>query len=186
MSKQWPDKPKRRSPMDSGNNRKPNSCCPMVAAVRSVKCGRFRLARRYAAMSVRLIAARARPRSGDSMRSKIALVLAMIAVAVGALVGALPAQAQPFCGSGYICAYDDTSGTALMFKLYWTSWAQSVCYNLGRYGGRISYIVNDSSHNFVISKRTDCSGTTAPIYAYRYGPMNQDWNNQGWSTYRVD
>jgi hypothetical protein len=30
----------------------------MAAAVRSVKAGKFRLARRYAAMSVRLIAAR--------------------------------------------------------------------------------------------------------------------------------
>jgi hypothetical protein len=55
MTKQWPDKPKRRSPMDSGNNRKGNSCCPMVAAVKSVKRGKFRLARRYAAMSARLI-----------------------------------------------------------------------------------------------------------------------------------
>lgn len=34
------------------------SCCPMVAAVKSVKRGRFRLAKRYAAMSVRLLAAR--------------------------------------------------------------------------------------------------------------------------------
>lgn len=33
-------------------------CCPMVEAVVSVKRGNFRLARRYAAMSVRLIAAR--------------------------------------------------------------------------------------------------------------------------------
>lgn len=33
-------------------------CCPMVAAVRSVRHGRYRLARRYAAMSVRLIAER--------------------------------------------------------------------------------------------------------------------------------
>lgn len=32
--------------------------CPMGAAVRSVKRGQFRLARRYAAMSIRLIAAR--------------------------------------------------------------------------------------------------------------------------------
>lgn len=55
MSKQWPDKPKRRSPMDSGNNSKDSSCCPMVAAVQSVKRGKFRLARRYAAMSVRLL-----------------------------------------------------------------------------------------------------------------------------------
>lgn len=32
------------------------SCCPMVAAVRSVRQGRYRLARRYAVMSVRLLA----------------------------------------------------------------------------------------------------------------------------------
>lgn len=34
------------------------NCCPMVAAVRSVKRGKYRLAGRYARMSVRLIAAR--------------------------------------------------------------------------------------------------------------------------------
>ena len=41
-----------------GGGGKKNSCCPMVAAVRSVKQGKFKLARRYAGMSVRLIAAR--------------------------------------------------------------------------------------------------------------------------------
>lgn len=34
------------------------SCCPMVAAVRSVRRGKFRLARRYAAWSARLLVAR--------------------------------------------------------------------------------------------------------------------------------
>jgi hypothetical protein len=55
MGIQWEEKPKRRSPMDSGNNRKDDSCCPMVAAVKSVKRGKFRLARRYAVMSIRLM-----------------------------------------------------------------------------------------------------------------------------------
>lgn len=44
-----------------GGNKPPKKkfCdCPMRAAVVSVKKGKFRLARRYAAMSVRLIAAR--------------------------------------------------------------------------------------------------------------------------------
>jgi hypothetical protein len=39
--------------------RKGGGCCPMAAAVRSAKRGQFRLARRYAVMSVRLIAAKA-------------------------------------------------------------------------------------------------------------------------------
>jgi hypothetical protein len=37
---------------------KGGGCCPMAAAVRSARRGRFRLARRYAALSVRLVAAR--------------------------------------------------------------------------------------------------------------------------------
>lgn len=37
-----------------GSNTK--DCCPMVAAVRSLGRGKFRLARRYAGMSVRLLA----------------------------------------------------------------------------------------------------------------------------------
>lgn len=39
----------------------PDHCCPMVAALVSVKQGKFRLARRYARMSVRLLAARWSP-----------------------------------------------------------------------------------------------------------------------------
>jgi hypothetical protein len=35
-----------------------DACCPMVAALRSARRGKFRLARRYATWSVRLIAAR--------------------------------------------------------------------------------------------------------------------------------
>lgn len=55
MGNDWRDPPKRpRSPADTRGE----SCCPMVAAVKSVKRGRFRLARRYAAMSLRLLAAR--------------------------------------------------------------------------------------------------------------------------------
>lgn len=42
----------------SGGGGKKKDCCPMVAAVRSAKQGKFKLAKRYAAMSVRLIAAR--------------------------------------------------------------------------------------------------------------------------------
>jgi hypothetical protein len=43
---------------NTGGTRHDGGCCPMVAAVRSVKRGKFRLARRYAAMSMRLIVAR--------------------------------------------------------------------------------------------------------------------------------
>ena len=47
-----------RKPSQLPKSGKSGDCCPMVAAVRSVRRGRFRLARRYAVMSVRLIAAR--------------------------------------------------------------------------------------------------------------------------------
>lgn len=44
----------------SGGHKPPKKegCCPMVAAVKSVKQGKYKLARRYAAMSVRLMSAR--------------------------------------------------------------------------------------------------------------------------------
>lgn len=45
-------------PGGGGSKPPEKKCCPMVAAVVSVKQGKFKLARRYAAMSVRLIAAR--------------------------------------------------------------------------------------------------------------------------------
>ena len=48
----------RRTVRRGGTPGKPppkKDCCPMVAAVRSVKHGKFRLAHRYARMSVRLI-----------------------------------------------------------------------------------------------------------------------------------
>jgi len=51
--------PRVRRASEVGGSATPTGCqCPMGAAVRSARRGRFRLARRYAAMSVRLIAAR--------------------------------------------------------------------------------------------------------------------------------
>lgn len=43
-----------------GQSAKPptKQCCPMNAAVRSARRGKFRLARRYAGLAVRLMAAR--------------------------------------------------------------------------------------------------------------------------------
>jgi hypothetical protein len=48
----------RRRKIKTGTGKKKKGCCSMVAAVKSVKRGKYRLARRYAAMSVRLIVAR--------------------------------------------------------------------------------------------------------------------------------
>jgi hypothetical protein len=48
----------RRIPARKIAKAKKKGCCSMVAAVRSVKRGQFRLAGRYVRMSVRLIAAR--------------------------------------------------------------------------------------------------------------------------------
>jgi len=45
-----------KTPSQAGSNTE--ACCPMVAAVRSVKRGKFRLAARYARMSGRLVLAR--------------------------------------------------------------------------------------------------------------------------------
>lgn len=47
-----------RRPSEVGNSVNGQGCCPMVAAVRSVRRGKFRLARRYAVMSVRLMVVR--------------------------------------------------------------------------------------------------------------------------------
>jgi hypothetical protein len=49
-----------RKPLYPGRHdgKSTDDCCPMAAAVRSVKRGKFRLARRYAAMSVRLLVGR--------------------------------------------------------------------------------------------------------------------------------
>jgi hypothetical protein len=69
VPKQWGKKPVNpqkvkpnhgRKPVNPGriDGRNPDACCPMVAAVQSVKRGKFRLARRYAAWSLRLITAR--------------------------------------------------------------------------------------------------------------------------------
>jgi hypothetical protein len=54
------DKSRRISPkkIKKARRQSDRKCCPMVEAVHSVKRGKFKLARRYAAMSVRLIAAR--------------------------------------------------------------------------------------------------------------------------------
>lgn len=69
MARMWPDPKPAGGPLPRGNHgRKPppppphrsreGGCCAMAAAGRAARRGRFRLARRYAVMSVRLIAAR--------------------------------------------------------------------------------------------------------------------------------
>lgn len=52
--------PRGKTQHRGGGGGKPpkKECCPMVAAVQSVKRGKFRLAYRYALMSIGLIAAR--------------------------------------------------------------------------------------------------------------------------------
>lgn len=120
-----------------------------------------------------------------SLYARLALAAALIASGLLVATGT-PALARPVCGTNYICAYDDLGGTSLLFKLVYTSWAQSVCYPMGRYDNRISYIVNDSGHNLVVSDNDSCSGTTAPVYAYTYGPMDSFWNNRISASFRVD
>lgn len=46
-------------PTGGGGKPPKKSCCPMVEAGRSIKRGKFKLAGRYAAMSIRLLVARA-------------------------------------------------------------------------------------------------------------------------------
>lgn len=69
MGRMWPDPSPAGGPLPRGNHgRKPKAppphtsrgggCCAMAAAGRAVRRGRFRLARRYAVMSVRLVVAR--------------------------------------------------------------------------------------------------------------------------------
>ena len=49
---------RRASELPSSRQGKKKGCCAMAAAGRAARRGRWRLARRYAAMSVRLVAAR--------------------------------------------------------------------------------------------------------------------------------
>lgn len=56
-SSNWMNPPKRRrSPMDSGNNRNDKSCCYGAAAINSIKRGKYRLAYRYTGLMVRRLA----------------------------------------------------------------------------------------------------------------------------------
>lgn len=120
------------------------------------------------------------------MKKIYALLVSLLMVGAGFMLASTPAYAHPFCGSGYICGYDDLSGTSLMFKKYWTDWAQSICYGMSSYDNRVSYLVNDSAHDLIVSTGYSCSGTTATIYANSFGPMNSTWNNSISSWYRVD
>jgi hypothetical protein len=113
------------------------------------------------------------------------LTVSLLFVGAGMLI-AQPAQAKPSCGSGYICIYDDLGGTSLMAKKYWTDWTQSICYGMSSYDNRVSYVVNDSAHDIIVSTGYSCSGTTGVWYANNYGPMNATWNNTVSSWYRVN
>jgi hypothetical protein len=114
------------------------------------------------------------------------LLASLLAVAGFTVVSTTAAQAHPACGFGYICFFDGQDGTSLIAKEPWTDWSANMCYTMGGGNNRISYIVNDSGHDFIVSTIYDCSGTTAKIYAYSYGPMTGVWNNSISSIYRID
>lgn len=61
-SDRWMNPPrKRRSPMDSGNNRNDKSCCFGAAAVKSAKRRQWRLACRYSRLMIVTLARRVVP-----------------------------------------------------------------------------------------------------------------------------
>ena len=80
MTRTWPDPTPRPRKMPKANHgKKPpappprqgrNECCPMVAAAKSARQGRFRLACRYAGLAARMIGRRVNDACGlDFLRA---------------------------------------------------------------------------------------------------------------------
>lgn len=119
-------------------------------------------------------------------RYALSALFVSLLLAFGVTVAPNAAQARPSCGYNSICFYDGHDGTSLIAKEPWTDWSANLCYTMGGGNDRISYIVNDSGHDFIVSTGYDCGGTTGKIYAYSYGPMNAPFNNSISSIYRID
>jgi len=109
----------------------------------------------------------------------LAVVLSLVIGSATAAHAESPKQSAqmrvPFCSSGYICIYQDTQGTSLIAKKYWTDWQANYCYGMSSLYGRVGYVVNNSPYTIVVYLNDSCSGTYSDLWAYSYGPMDNTW-----------
>lgn len=176
---------------------KKKGCCPMVAAVNSVRGGRFRLAARYGRMSVRLIAGRfSLDDWRDRMKRKIALFLAAFAVMLGgSLAATSPAVADG--PAGYLTFWDGCNGgsnpTAGECGGAWALTAAGgigVCHALPNGANdRPSAFANNTGHNFRVWTNAGCAsggGNSAILYnGTATGQIDDPFNNKISSQERI-
>jgi len=160
----------------------------MAAAVRSVKQGRYRLAARYARMSVRLIAGRfVKITEGARMRisTRIALAIVSLFGAVGIMAAApAPAMAASQGPVGYITFWDgcNSGNTAGYCGAAWPipqSQTLNTCYSVpSGSNDKFSAFSNNTSHNFRVYTAGSCGGSTAILYAgTETGQIDSPFNN---------
>lgn len=100
---------------------------------------------------------------------------------VGSVVAASPAQAAQGCSSNGLCFYNTGSDSTPMLDWDGADHNNGACFPFGSsIGGRTSYVINSTSHQWKVYTNTSCSGSAGPLYANRSGAMSGVWNNSIW------
>lgn len=100
---------------------------------------------------------------------------------VGSVVAASPAQAAQGCSSNGLCFYNTGSDSTPMLDWDGADHNNGACFPFGSsIGGRTSYVINSTSHQWKVYTNTSCSGSAGPLYANTSGAMSGVWNNSIW------
>lgn len=85
------------------------------------------------------------------------------------------------CSSNGLCFYNTGSDTTPMLDWDGADHNNGACFPFGSsIGGRTSYVINSTSHQWKVYTNTSCSGSAGPLYANTSGAMTGVWNNSIW------
>lgn len=128
------------------------------------------------------------------MRTKIAMFLAALAVATGLITGVAaptPALANGACSSNQLCLYPCYLSESC--NAWFRSTVAAGCYPTGANGlEHLTYSVkNNTAKQVTVYHTTNCTGTSAPLYAHTSGNLASPWiggntaNHTGIVSFRV-
>lgn len=120
------------------------------------------------------------------MINRLAAMLFAITLALlGLGIAATPASANAPCNSTNICFYPCYLNESCNPFINGPA-SGTTCYVTGATGlNNLTFsIKNNTSRQYAVYHTTNCTGTTAPVYAHSSGNMNSDWAGAGIKSFR--
>jgi hypothetical protein len=122
-------------------------------------------------------------------KQKVLLAAAMVVLGAASLIGASPvataeSSLAPCTPGGYLNGYASSNTCTQFIFSIGPSVPIGECHNVP--GSQVTYIWNDTSHQFKAWTGSGCTGTSGPLYAKTAGPMAGAFYKHVYSIQRVN